>query len=110
MKVKIKHHQVRDYSRWTGKLNIMPRESYKKIGGLDERFSGWGGEDTAFAVAMNTLYGPYKRLDFSIYHLWHPRIGPKGNPHMENNMRLVELYKRNSRSKQDMRTLLKNRK
>ncbi|UJF32102.1 galactosyltransferase-related protein [Paenibacillus hexagrammi] len=109
LQAKIQHAKVREYSKWTGKLNIVPREAFKKVGGLDERFSGWGCEDTAFALALNAICGPYKRLDHSIYHLWHPRVGPKGNPNFDNNMKLLERYKQ-ADSKESMRRLIGNRK
>ncbi|QCK82219.1 hypothetical protein E5Z46_08125 [Geobacillus kaustophilus NBRC 102445] len=49
------------------------------VGGFDERFSAWGGEDDAFSSAVNTLCGHYKRLEHTIYHLWHPVVGYENN-------------------------------
>ena len=53
---------------------IMPREAFEAVGGWDERFRGWGGEDYAFARALDTLWGPHKNTANDILHLWHPRI------------------------------------
>ena len=54
-----------------GGVNIMPRKHFETVGGFDERFVGWGGEDEAFAVSLSAMCGRVKRLDESLYHLWH---------------------------------------
>ena len=47
------------------------KEGYKRIGGMDERFIGWGGEDNEFWSRCSVLnrwiwgYAP-------VIHLWHP--------------------------------------
>lgn len=53
---------------------IMPREAFITVGGMDERFRGWGGEDRAFLMALDHLWGPHQNLPGQILHLWHPRI------------------------------------
>lgn len=55
-----------------GLLNVIPRKHFETVGGFDERFLGWGGEDDAFSVCVNTLCGWMKRLDYKAYHLSHP--------------------------------------
>ncbi len=46
------------------------REAYHRIGGMDERFIGWGGEDNEFWERAQTLrVWPYANL--SLWHLWH---------------------------------------
>lgn len=46
------------------------KKSYEKIGGLDESFIGWGGEDNEFWERAQTLkVWPYAFLP--IVHLWH---------------------------------------
>lgn len=58
---------------WYGAMiQIMPREAFDEVGGWDTRFKGWGGEDHAAMVAMDTLYYPHKTLPSGILHLWHP--------------------------------------
>jgi hypothetical protein len=52
---------------------MMPREAFIAVGGWDERFRGWGGEDRAFLQKMNTLWGPYQNSPNTIYHIWHPK-------------------------------------
>jgi hypothetical protein len=47
------------------------REAYERIGGMDESFVGWGGEDNEFCERARTLrVWPYAYLPF--VHLWHP--------------------------------------
>lgn len=45
------------YKEWTGSLYVARLESYWRIGGFDERFTSWGGEDSCFRIAANTLVG-----------------------------------------------------
>jgi predicted glycosyltransferase involved in capsule biosynthesis len=66
-------------AHWHGALiQIMPREAFETVGGWDERFSGWGGEDHAAMRAMDTLYGPHKTLPGKVLHFWHPMISRNG--------------------------------
>lgn len=55
-----------------GGLIIVPRKYFEKIRGFDERFKGWGAEDDAFYMAMNTILGRNARLKTPIWHLSHP--------------------------------------
>lgn len=55
---------------------IVPREAYELVGGFDERFGvAWGGDDDAFVLALDTLYGKHGRGPGAALHLWHPRAG-----------------------------------
>lgn len=56
-----------------GGMQILFRSTFESVGGYDERFIGWGGEDTCFVRAVETLFGKGKVIDGSAYHLWHPR-------------------------------------
>jgi len=51
---------------------IVTRELFDQVGGFDERFVGWGGEDEAFHAACLALAG-VSRVDGPAWHLWHPR-------------------------------------
>ena len=57
---------------------IVPRALWDQVGGMDERFVGWGWEDTAFACATDAVSGRL-RLDGTLWHLWHP-ASPERNP------------------------------
>jgi len=47
------------------------REAYRRIGGMDESFIGWGGEDNEFWERAQTCkVWPYGYLH--LVHLWHP--------------------------------------
>ena len=56
-------------------IQLLPREAFEMVGGMDERFNGWGGEDVSFMRAVDTLYGHHKTTKNDVYHLWHPTIG-----------------------------------
>ncbi|MBY6088672.1 galactosyltransferase-related protein [Priestia flexa] len=72
-----------------GGINIVPRNYFDQIYGFDERFVGWGGEDDAFAASLNALCGYVKRLQNSVYHLWHDRQ-QTGN--YNNNVEILKPY------------------
>jgi hypothetical protein len=38
----------------TGQI-VVPRAAFDELGGWDERFEQWGGEDAAFCYALDTL-------------------------------------------------------
>lgn len=94
---------------FVGGLNIVGRGAFERIGGYDERFIGWGGEDEAFAYTMDTLVGEHIRLDGLMYHFWHPFVGPQGNPHYEHNYRLFERYRAARGNKESMNDLIREK-
>lgn len=53
---------------------VMPREAFFFVGGLDERFRGWGGEDVSFLRALDTLWARHRNTHGQVLHLWHPKI------------------------------------
>ena len=59
---------------------IMPREAFITVGGLDPRFRGWGAEDSAFTQALDTLWGPRHNTPNDILHLWHPSFTSGSGP------------------------------
>jgi hypothetical protein len=64
---------------------VITAEGFKQIGGMDESFVGWGGEDNEFWERSQTLaVWPYGYLP--IVHLWHPAQPAKhqiDNPALE---------------------------
>lgn len=64
---------------WYGALiQIVPREAFDCVGGWDERFRGWGGEDHSIMRATDTLYWRHKTLPGQVLHLWHPMFSDEG--------------------------------
>lgn len=55
-----------------GGFVLVRRGAWDAVGGLDERFAGWGGEDISLARALDTVAGPHARLRQRCWHLWHP--------------------------------------
>lgn len=55
----------------TGTLVVLERQVLFDIP-PDRRFVGWGGEDDAWAAALNTLAGKPWRGKDDLVHLWHP--------------------------------------
>ena len=62
---------------WHGSDSIscavaVARGTWDRVEGFDERFVGWGGEDTAFYLACETLTGvPARAEPAECIHLWH---------------------------------------
>ncbi|MCU1500578.1 MAG: hypothetical protein JWM47_4531 [Acidimicrobiales bacterium] len=50
----------------------VPRALWDHVGGFDERYEGWGGEDDAFHAACKVIGGGFERLRGDVWHLWHP--------------------------------------
>jgi hypothetical protein len=50
---------------------IVPRALWDAVGGFDQRFVGWGGEDEAFYAACRAI-GDVRRLEGANWHLHHP--------------------------------------
>lgn len=66
-------------AHWHGALiQILPREAFYVVGGWDERFRGWGGEDQAAMRATDVLYALHKTLPVKVLHLWHPMLSKDG--------------------------------
>ena len=56
-------------------IGVMTRENFLRSGGYDERFVGWGSEDSAFQIAARTMCdGSMLQLDGIAYHLKHPIV------------------------------------
>ncbi|WP_053362690.1 galactosyltransferase-related protein [Bacillus sp. FJAT-27251] len=94
---------------FVGGINIIPRKTFETVGGFDERFLGYGAEDDAFGHSVNTLCGPYLRLDTDIFHLWHPRVRTKTNPHYHANCALLKRYVQAGKSKKKMLNIINER-
>lgn len=69
---------------------VVPRALWGEVGGFDERFVGWGYEDTAFRIACERAAGPAIVLEQEVFHLWHERP-PEGpdSPERARNLALL---------------------
>lgn len=61
--------------RFGALIMVVPREAFELVGGMDERFRGWGGEDVSFLRSLDTLYSSHRNTANDVLHLWHPRFG-----------------------------------
>lgn len=55
---------------------VVPRPVWETVGGFDEKFISWGGEDNAWWRAVSILAAPPLRIDGAAFHLWHPSTDP----------------------------------
>lgn len=101
----------RDRPASVGGSVIVHREAWEKVNGYDERFRGWGGEDRAFAYALETMTGDLLRYPGAIYHLWHPAPEDQrfDNPDWERNRVLLERYEKAHLMPKLMGALVKER-
>lgn len=69
---------------------VFPREAWEAVGGYDERFAGWGFEDTAMLWAIEDVALGWTRLPGPLWHLWHPEQAATWRPE---DKALFERYK-----------------
>jgi hypothetical protein len=68
----------------------LSRAAYLGVGGMDERFAGWGMEDAAFRRALYVKYGDQVPLPFTLQCLWHEESA-RGHS-SERNWELIREY------------------
>lgn len=56
-----------------GGFFIVPMNELKQVGGFNENFLTWGGEDDEAQVRIKSLCSWEPQLNFGPYHLWHPK-------------------------------------
>lgn len=56
-------------------IQMMPREAFFAVGGMDPRFRGWGSEDASFLRSLDTIWGQHEVMRNDVCHLWHARPG-----------------------------------
>lgn len=56
-------------------IQVMPREAFEMVGGMDPRMAGWGSEDVAMLKSVDTLYCQHEVALNDALHLWHARPG-----------------------------------
>ncbi|MDZ7839258.1 MAG: galactosyltransferase-related protein [Gammaproteobacteria bacterium] len=78
-----------------GGICVFRREVYFALGGMDERFLGWGGEDDAMSANLERYTDRIAvQRDTPAYHLWHPRPPQRyRQPHYRRNLELANHYR-----------------
>lgn len=62
-----------DTTTGTAGLLLVTAAAFAEVGGYDERFAGWGYEDTALTMTLETLHHGCVRTDGVARHLCHPK-------------------------------------
>lgn len=74
---------------------VIGRDLWDRVGGMDTRFQGWGGEDNAFWHACRIHAGEPERISGNAYHLWHPTAkGKYAGIQYKRNLNLWHRYER----------------
>jgi len=96
--------RTRDMETQSSMLAV-PRALWDRFPLFDERFHGWGGEDSAAWRAAEILGGTVDRVSGNSYHLWHqPAAGKFRGPEYRRNFQLWQRY-RDARTEQDLRRI-----
>ena len=93
----------------TGGCYVISPESWLEVGGMDERFKGWGGEDDAFRIAAETLLGPRIHHQGVMPHLYHPPVPAFGTPEHTANLALLRRYVRATNNPDAIRAIINER-
>lgn len=54
-----------------GGLLVVDRSDFQATGGIPDAFAGWGAEDEALGIILDSLVGPHVRLSSPLWHLYH---------------------------------------
>lgn len=113
-KVKPEEHTER-ITPTVGLVCVFSRKQFEAVGGMDERFRGWGWEDTAWNFMLDGMFGKAQIWDNIVYHLWHPRIKddedkPIWPGQTERNAVVGKEYTRNRFSRSALRRMAKENK
>lgn len=83
---------------------VMPARAFDRVGGYIEQFTGWGYEDDAMRLALDTVWGRHQRIESYICHLWHPapEAARFDQPHIVRNRKLVRRVARGRGNKRAM--------
>jgi hypothetical protein len=73
------------HQNFPGLATVVRREAYGEMGGHDERFEGWGGEDLEFLDRLRTRQ-LYPGSFLPAIHLWHAPAEQKRSGHRNNDL------------------------
>ncbi len=86
-------HRIRGRLCFCGGAFLVRAELFRAVGGFDERFIGWGGEDDAMSAKIERIgKGRLARVKGSTaLHLWHPTGHDTtfGQPHYKENLSIL---------------------
>lgn len=88
---------IGEFLVFAGGLFLMTRTGFARVGGWDERFLGWGGEDDAMSYKIERSRMPALELDArTAVHLYHPRPpeSTSGQAHYASNLAVLDDYLR----------------
>jgi len=91
-----RHYIGKTYTDMASSCVAIERHVWDAVGGFDERFAGWGFEDSAFSVAVEALTGnTLHKVPGELWHLWHPTApeGKRGTPSYQANRARLEAYR-----------------
>lgn len=93
---KANREAIGEFLCFCGGLFVIRRNVFEALGGFDERFVGWGGEDDAMSIKLDKLV-PNTRVIGSqtAYHLFHKRHRPRleAQHHYAQNVALLKQYR-----------------
>jgi len=76
-----------------GGVFVTTRAFYERVGGFDERFCGWGGEDDAFSIKVQRMTNrSVVARHATAWHLWHPRANHLEDSTYHRNVTLLRQY------------------
>lgn len=92
-----------------GAIYIVQPKQWWEMGGGDERFIGWGGDDFQIVMAAETFIG-LKWFEGNALTLWHAdECRPIGSPAQMRNARLSDVYGRLRWQQREMRKFIEAR-
>lgn len=79
----------------SGNVVVFSRQTWERAGGFDERFGIRSGDDAAFRYACDSFFGPSRRLEGDVLHLYHPRLTEyePGGDHYAAQFALLATYR-----------------
>jgi len=76
-----------------GGLLVVSREAWERVGGYDERFIGWGHEDSALHTSL-LAEAHWDRIPGRAWHLYHPRDNTQTLARLKNRQMMHEVQER----------------